>query len=128
MRLIRSRVQQPDDSSLCGQCCVAMAAGVSLDRAIEVMGEDEAGTTTVEVVTALRALGVPCADKLKRISRAKPVLPKRAIFAIQRPKKERRKEANHWMLSWDGKVYDPGGGWPEWYKDWRITSYLEIFS
>lgn len=126
MRLVR----QPDGSSLCGQCCVAMAAGVSLDRAIEVVGHEKlAGTTTRDVVNALRHLGVPCADKLKRVSRSKPHLPKRGIIVIHRPKSEYiRTDRWHWMLTWDGTMYDPGGAWPDRYKDWRITSFLDIYS
>lgn len=120
---------QPDGSSLCGQTCVAMAAGVSLDRAVEAVGHSKfRGTSTAEIVRGLRALGVPCAEKLKRMARVKPVLPKRGIVAIHRPNGTKRPERWHWMLTWDGTVFDPGGRWPEGYQGWRITSYLEIAS
>jgi hypothetical protein len=116
---------QPDQSSLCGHCCVAMAAGVSLDRAIEEIGH-ERGTYTRELVAALRAFGIGCASKLRRLSRIKPVLPKRAIVCIQRYGDEKRSARGHWMLAWDGEIFDPGGAWPHGYENWRITSYLEI--
>ena len=119
-------VLQPPDSWQCGQACVAMAAGVSLKRAVETIGHDE-DTTTREVVRALRQLGVSCESKLKRISRIKPTLPKRALVVIHRPKDEGgRKEKWHWMLAWDGQIFDPGGRWPEGYSNWRLTSCLEI--
>ena len=114
-------IAQPIASDLCGQCCVAMAAGVSVRRAREIIGHD-GGTETREVVRALRSLGVSCADRLVRISRNRPNLPTRAIVTIQ----EQGKRA-HWMLTWDGTMYDPGQRWPEGYPGWRITSFLEIF-
>lgn len=122
-----TRLLQPEGSSLCGQTCVAMAAGVSLDRAIEVVGHSKnAGTTTKEIVTALRALGVPCADKLRVVSRALPVLPKRALLYIGRTQGNKRSEVSHWMLTWDGTVYDPGGRRPDGYPGCKITSYLSL--
>lgn len=120
-------VAQPQGSSLCGQCCVAMAAGVSLTRAKEIIGHDS-GTTTREVITALRALGLNCADRMVRPSRQRPNLPARAILAIHRPKNpdEKRLAKWHWMLTWDGVIYDPDNRWPDGYQNWKITSYLEI--
>lgn len=126
MPMIR-RLVQPDGSEVCGQTCVAMAAGVSLPKAVEIVGHDR-GTTTREIVRALRTLGVPCADRLHRLSRIRPTLPKRAIVAIYRPKEDDRRERAHWMLQWDGTMYDPGNAWPDRYQNWRITSYLEILS
>lgn len=120
-------VVQPDGSSLCGQACVAMAAGVSLDRAVEAVGHiKERGTHTHEVVKALRLLGVPCASKMKRLGKVKPVMPKRGFLHINRPEGNKRNAKFHWMLIWDGKIFDPGNRWPEGYNGWRITSYLEI--
>lgn len=119
-------ILQPDGSSLCGQCCVAMAAGVSLKRAIEAVGH-ERGTYTCDVVRALWALGVQCDDRCTRISRKRPNLPKRGLVAIHRPKEDgKRRERFHWMLTWDGRMYDPGGAWPDGFAGWRITSYLTI--
>ena len=117
---------QPPESSLCGHCCVAMAAGVGVERVIEEIGHED-GTTTKELVAALHALNVPCGGTLLRFSRVKPVLPKRCIVYIHRYGEKGREPRGHWMLSWDGKIYDPGGRWPEGYANWRITSYLEIF-
>lgn len=117
-------IVQPVDSSLCGQCCIAMAAGISLSEAIKTVGHKR-GTRTKEVVAALRALGINCEEKLVRISRKKPVLPKRAILAIGNHKRKRY----HWMLSWDGELFDPGDSWPRHYNgEWAITSYLKILS
>jgi hypothetical protein len=106
-----------------------MAADVSLDRAIEVVGHESArGTTTKEVVAALRHLGVSCADKLRPLSRTKPVLPKCGIVVIQRPRSERHRALGHWMFWAYGEMLDPGECWPNGYEGWKITSYLEIYS
>jgi hypothetical protein len=101
---------------------------VSLARAIEAVGHERArGTYTREVVQGLRALGLSCADRLRRTSIRKPILPRRAILHIQRYGDALRKPQAHWMLWRDGRVHDPGGRWPEGYDNWRITSYLEIY-
>lgn len=120
-------VLQPEGSGLCGQSCVAMVAGISLQRAIMAVGhESTRGTTTREIVEALVAVNINCSGRLRRVSRSRPALPARAIVAIHRPPSEKRNGRWHWMLTWDGQMYDPGGCWPDSYKDWRITSYLEI--
>lgn len=119
-------ILQPEGSSQCGQTCVAMAASVSLERSIEAVGRSGA-THTADIVRGLRALGVSCADRLVRISRKRPNLPRRAIVVILRPAvMYERRAQSHWMLTWDGKIYDPGGRWPDGYDKWRMTSYLEI--
>ena len=114
-------VRQPPNTLLCGQACVAMAAGVSLARAIAAVGHRRA-TKTRELVAALRALSVPCADRRRRISRARPEYPRRAIVAVHKNGTARL----HWMYYEAGRFYDPEGTWPR-YDGWRITSYLEIF-
>jgi hypothetical protein len=123
MQLIR----QPKRTSMCGQAVVAMAAGVSLEAGIEAVGHG-ASTGTKEIVAALRKLGVPCADRLRRMSRKRPVLPLRALVAIHRPPiAGKRVERNHWLLWWDGVMKDPDGSWPNGYDEWHFTSYLELY-
>ena len=103
---------------------MAMAAGVSLDRAIEVVGhKKERGTHTREVIAGLRALGIECAGRCRPVSRKRPVWPACCILVVQRA--DTNPNRWHWMLSWDGKIYDPAGVWPD-MSDWRITSFLEI--
>ncbi len=121
-------VRQPEGSNLCGQACVAMIAGITLQAARDLIYVDEdGGTHTKHLIKALRASGVECDDKLKRVSRKRPMLPARCIVAIHGPVcKSYKRTRWHWMVSWDGVIYDPDGCWPELYKDWRVTSYLEI--
>lgn len=120
-------LHQPEGSSLCGQTCVAMAAGVSLDRAIEVFGNRNS-TYTRQLVAALRVLGLECADRLRRVSKNR-VTPPRAILCARWLNRKRKPRLWHWVLVWDGRVYDPAGRYPEGYgSDCEFTSYLEIFS
>ncbi len=120
-------ILQPEGSELCGQACVAMAAGVSLKSAIEAVGHKHS-TSTADIAKALRFFGLTCPDRLVRISRKRPLSTPRAMLVIHRPavQHEGRNSKWHWMLTWDGKVMDPGGRWPESYDKWKVTSFLEI--
>ena len=127
-------VRQPEGSALCGQCCVAMVAGVGLRRAIAAVGAEytERGTGTRQIVAGLRRLGVRCSGRLRRLGPAKPVLPARCIVAIIQYRTDaegtRQPKRAHWMVSWNGQIYDPGQRWPEGFAGWKITTYLEIFA
>jgi hypothetical protein len=125
-------IRQPEGSSLCGQACVAMVAGVTLERAIAVF-EHKHATYTRELVAALRKLNVACGDRCKRVSRIRPILPARAILSITRFVKKpngKYRRYGHWMVTWDGVIYDPEDNWPDLYRveNWNVTSYLEILS
>jgi hypothetical protein len=117
----------PEGSNCCGQACIAMAAGVSLDRAFEATGK-RGGTHTKHVVAALHVLGVKTDARARRMSKTKPVLPQRCLVSICTKKVKGEYKLGHWMLHWDGKMYDPRGTWPEGYDGWTITSYVEIYS
>lgn len=103
-----------------------MAAGTGLSRVLETVGHDE-GTETWELAQALGELGIKTSGRLKRVSRTKPVLPKRALVHIWRYGDDGRRAQAHWMLYWDGVMYDPSDRWPEGYANWRITSAMEIY-
>ena len=120
-------IRQPEGGSLCGQACVAMAAGVTLAAAIRAVGHRlSRGTYTCELVAAFGVLGVSCATRLKRARHVAgiPVLPPRAVIAIRR---DGNRQRWHWILCWDGLIMDPAGLWPDYYgSDWKITSFLQI--
>lgn len=116
-------VRQPENSSLCGQCCIAMAAGVSLKAAVQAVGHSRnSGTSTREVIDALRRLGVGSAERCRRISRARPEYPPRAILVVRQNGNKRY----HWVYYEKGAFYDPEERWPR-YGGWRVTSCLEVF-
>ena len=115
-------VRQPEGSSLCGQACVAMVAGVSLDRAIKATGHSRrGGTHTWEIVEALRKLGIRCSERCRRLSRNRPDYPQKAILVVRK----NGRGLYHWVYYEAGVHYDPEDRWPR-YDGWRVTSYLEV--
>lgn len=135
-------VKQPADSSLCGQCCVAMIAGISLEEAIKVVGhQKKSGTWTKELKSALESLGIKCGPGLHRMGRVDKgfVLPPKALVVIDqpvissdpeyRPNTKRPQKVKHWVLWAENRWWDPGNGvgWPEGYrKGSRAVSYMEV--
>ncbi len=129
-------LRQPAGSRLCGQTCVAMVAGVSIDKAVEVIGHTH-GTRTREISAGLNKLGFLCDSKLKVLSKTKPLLEQLPDLAIvnSRWKAEHRKTpGGHWVVWHDGRVYDPEFNFvdkvpkQEWLtnKDWRLTSFAAV--
>lgn len=93
-------IHQPPGSGSCGQACVAMAAGVTIEEAVRVIGKD-GDTGAGDLVRGLRALGVTC-KRLPVYSRLR--LDQYAILGIVYLDNDR---TGHWMLLWDGTIYDP---------------------
>lgn len=116
-------IKQPEGSSLCGQACIAMISNVSLDRAIEVVGHKSA-TRTKELVSALKTLGINCDSRLRICKRNMPILPKRCIIAMRNKSYKR----GHWVVMWDGVMFDPEHDAVGRSGGWKVTSYLEVYS
>lgn len=88
----------------CGQACVAMAAGVSIQKVIEALGNHKGFTSTADIAQLLRHF------KLKPRIRKRVCLedlPKRALISYKRRTKRGWLKHGHWVLLWDGKEYDP---------------------
>ena len=123
-------ITQPNKSYYCGQCCVAMVAGVSLEDAIEVVGNKK-GTNTKQLHKALTHYGINCGSKnrLKPIRGNLSLLPHTAILKIKLAWKKRNW---HWVLKCGDKVYDPSAKIPisikryAKFKDHIISSYLMV--
>lgn len=123
---------QPPGSSLCGQTCVAMIAGVSLEESIAAFGK-RSGTRTKEVVAALRKLGVNCGDPpLMRLREPWRLtnLPETCIVKMHFD----GSKTTHWAIWHNKRFYDPDErGHQSLYENIaypsgvRITSYLPIF-
>ncbi len=115
-------IYQPEGSSLCGQACVAMLANVSLEKSVATFGK-RGGTTTKEVVAALKALGVRCGNELLRTKNnaMTPVCIVKLHFDWD-------KIHTHWTIYNRGIFYDPAIGMTEKYQEGvRPTSFLPIF-
>ena len=112
-------IKQPT-GYLCGQACVAMLAGVSVEEVVSVMQNDK-GTGKKDIEKALNYYGIRQAKTMTKADNSS-VLPKVCILKVLLPK------YGHWILYYDGKYYDPEFGlMDELYQKTRIQSYLEIF-
>lgn len=112
-------IKQPTEY-LCGQACVAMLAGVTVEEVVSVMQNDK-GTGKKDIEKALNYYGIEQAKTMTKADNFS-VLPKACILKVLLPK------YSHWILYYDGKYYDPEFGlMEELYHKARIQSYLEIF-
>lgn len=118
---------QPQDSSLCGQTCVAMIASISISQSIDIF-KKRGRTNTKNVVNALRYLGFHCSDKAIRISKD-VILPLRCIARVRECNNKRW---SHWIVLWDGWIYDPAYGLaelphnPNWSPSTHMTSFIPV--
>lgn len=117
-------ILQPPQSYLCGHCCVAMVAGVTLAQAIGTIGHLK-GTKTKEIVKALETLGIG-------VNKLKVGKPPKGIVAIVKawPIGQKKSRGWHWaVIDENGKMLDPGGGNLShilYDARYKLTSYLEI--
>lgn len=112
-------IKQPTEY-LCGQACVAMLAGVTVEEVVSVMQNDK-GTGKKDIERALNHYGIPQAKTMTKADNSS-VLPQVCILKVLLP------GYSHWILYYDGKYYDPEFGlMEELYPKARIQSYLEIF-
>lgn len=112
-------IEQPTEY-LCGQACVAMLAGVTVEEVVSVMKNDK-GTGKKDIEAALNHYGIRQAKTMTKADNTS-VLPKVCILKVLLPKYA------HWILYYDGKYYDPEFGLTDTlYQKAGIQSYLEIF-
>lgn len=117
-------ILQPDDYS-CGQCCVAMATGMSLQKVMAFTGHDPDGMSTADVRRALLRFGVYSARRMHPAGTRGlgSMHDGRAILhTAQRP----TPKFGHWVLLWDGGIYDPAGARTALHYPTDIVSYLRI--
>lgn len=118
---------QPDNSSLCGQTCVAMLAGIPLEDSIKVFGS-RGRTRTKQVAAALRSMGFECDDKLQRLTANVRATERPNLALIKLQVQQGGRTWGHWAILADGQYYDPSLGivdsyaWPE----IKITAFLPI--
>ena len=117
-------ISQPPGSNLCGQACVAMIAGVTLEKSIAVFGK-RGETETREVIAALRKLGIKCGGKLQRMKKGVTPTPC-CIMVLHYDGVPIRHW--HWIVYYGGLYYDPAESIGIAYKAGvRITSYLSVY-
>lgn len=114
-------VWQPVDSCLCGQACVAMLAGITLEKSIALFGS-RASTSTKQVVAALNQLGIPNAGQLTRLKKGIEK-PQTCMVVLH----FEGSNDTHWTLWHNGFFWDPAAGVFRAYSDAvRQTSFLPI--
>ena len=94
-------VSQPSDSSLCGQCVVAMIAGVSLASVIDVMGSGRSYPANIR--KALKLFGVSIPSRSTPGTIHAPAGSGAAMLWGER---------QHWVAYEDGIWYDPAFAHP----------------
>lgn len=115
MRLIRQ-----NSPKTCGQACVAMLAGVSIEDVIKVM-ETSGPTSIGQIMDALDYYRIGHADKNVRLSKKTPALPHTAILTVHMP------EYTHWVIYHNQQFFDPEFGLcDECPNGGQIKSFLEI--
>lgn len=113
--------KQPTTTT-CGQACIAMIAGKSVEQVMKDMKTD--GSTSIgQLMEILDFYGIRHAERNKRISKKNPVPYEYSILTVHT-----NAGYTHWTLLYDGKYYDPEFGLIKGeYTFGRITSFLEIY-
>jgi len=112
-------ILQPHDG-LCGQTCIAMLAGVSLDDACEIMHCRDWQASMGKMVDTLDYLGLAHSDVIQYTQGAEVELPKCAILM------EKMGRYSHYLVYYDGTYYDPTMGILEGFNMSNLVGYLEI--
>lgn len=111
---------QPHDG-LCGQTCVAMLAGITLEEVINIMHCSEWQATIAKIIGALNYFGIEHSEEIVyTCGKADAVLPKCAVIL------EKMGRFSHYLIVFDGKCYDPNLGVLESYDVTKMKGYLEI--
>lgn len=114
-------IMQPTFST-CGQACIAMIAGKSVEEVIKDMKTDGAASIG-QLIEILDFYGIKHAEKNKRISKKNPVPYRHSILTVHTDA-----GYTHWTLLYDGRYYDAEFGLIEGeYTYGKITSFLEIY-
>jgi hypothetical protein len=111
-------LKQPQ-SGLCGQTCIAMLAGISIDEVIRVMKSTKWQASMSKVIETLDYFGFSYRQAVYTKGR-KVELPNCCIVNAKGEKK------SHLMIYYDGKYYDPTDGILQEYEFQNIICYIEI--
>ena len=114
-------IMQPT-SLTCGQACIAMIVGKSVEEVIKDMKTDRA-TSIGQLIEILDFYGVKHAEKNKRISKKNPSPYPFSILTVHT-----NAGYTHWIVLCENKYFDSEFGLIEGeYTHGKITSFLEIY-
>jgi hypothetical protein len=114
-------VTQPWDG-LCGQACIAMIAGTSLEQACDIMKCREWQANMSKMIATLEYLGIRHADRIVYTLGKQTELPKCCIIM------ERMGRYSHYLVGYDGQYYDPNMGILREFDMTKVVGYLEIIT
>ncbi len=112
-------VTQPWDG-LCGQSCIAMIAGTTLDEACDIMKCREWQANMSKMIATLEYLGIRHADKIVYTLGKTVELPKCCIIM------EKMGRYSHYLVGYDGQYYDPNLGVLKEFDHEKMVGYLEV--
>jgi hypothetical protein len=105
MRLVK---QEPGERT-CGQCCVAMLAGISRAEAIGLVGT-RGGTGSTALREALAVYGIELGRAVRFGHRTIAAMPPTAIVRSYRRRPQTKTYPSHWMVWHDGQMWCPDRG------------------
>lgn len=111
-------LKQPDNGS-CGQTCIAMLAGISVDEVIKIMKSTKWQASISKVLETLDYLGIAY-HKVVYTHGQKFNLPKCCILNVK------GNEKSHLLVHFHGVFYDPVYSIMHDYEYEKIISYIEI--
>jgi len=114
-----SLVRQPWDG-LCGQACIAMLAGISLEEAGEIMQCREWQASMEKIVESLNYLGIAHSDTIYYNCGNACLLPKCAVLLLKLGR------YSHYLIYFDGKYYDPSEGISDNIDEKQLIGFFEI--
>lgn len=112
-------ITQPNDG-LCGQTCIAMLAGVTLDDACEIMHCRDWQASMGKMIDTLDYLGLAHSDTIHYTQGADVEFPECAILM------EKMGRYSHYLVYYKGTYFDPTMGILEHFDKANLVGYLEI--
>lgn len=114
------QLQRQEKDGLCGQACIAMLAGVSIEDVMQEMGYREWQATMGRMLSALKHYGINHADAIQFTQGRQVTLPKCCIIM------EKMGRYCHYLIYFDGNYYDSTLGIMQEYDQSEMQGYLEI--
>jgi hypothetical protein len=112
-------VTQPWDG-LCGQSCIAMIAGTTLDEACDIMKCREWQANMGKMIATLEYLGIRHGDKIVYTLGKKVTLPHCCIIM------EKMGRYSHYLVGYDNQYFDPNLGVIKEFDQTKMVGYLEV--
>ena len=115
-------IRKIDWDGLCGQACIAMIAGTTLDEACDIMKCREWQANMSKMIATLEYLGIRHSDKIVYTLGKSVELPHCCIIM------EKMGRYSHYLVQFDGGYYEPNQGVLKEFDQTKMVGYLEIIT